>query len=105
MPRGRPEFEAGARTAPVSLAAAGRVLTRSGAAVALTATPLALVTLLLVLGDAPSVEAGLDSALAATSGPLATGGGVGWLLHVAVLGVLVGTWLLGAGLVVSGLAD
>jgi len=105
MPRIRPEFETGSRGALMSLATAGRLLTRAGVVLALTAAPLALVTFLLVLADAPSVSTGLDSAIAATGGPLATGGGVGWLLHVAVLGVLAGTWLLGAGLVVTGLAD
>ncbi|SFR93614.1 hypothetical protein SAMN05216559_1334 [Halomicrobium zhouii] len=105
MPRIRPEFDAGARGRPTSLATAGRVLTRAGTVVALTAAPLALVTFLLVLGDAPTMDAGLDSAVAATTGPLAMGGGLGWLLHVAVLGVLAGTWVVGAGLVVSGLAD
>jgi len=105
MPRIRPEFESGVRGATVSPATAGRTLTRAGVVVAMTAAPLALVAFLLVLADAPTIGAGLDSAAAATSGPLAAGGGVGWLLHVGVLGVLAGVWILGAGLVVAGLTD
>jgi len=69
MPRIRPEFETGSRGALMSLATAGRLLTRAGVVVALTAAPLALVTFLLVLADAPSVSTGLDSAIAATGGP------------------------------------
>lgn len=105
MPRIRPEFEAGARTTSVSLATAGRLLTRAGTVLALTAAPLAFVTFILVLANAPTITAGIDSAATAANGPIATGGGVDWLFHVGVLGVLAGCWLLGAGLVCSGLAD
>jgi len=103
MPRIRPEFETGSRGALMSLATAGRLLTRAG-----------------VVGGADGGAARARHVSPRTRGrtlgqhrtrfghrgdgrPLATGGGVGWL-HVAVLGVLAGTWLLGAGLVVTGLA-
>lgn len=105
MPRIRPEFESGALATRVSLATVGRLAVRAGAAITLTAAPLALATFLLVLADAPTVAAGLDAAASATTGPIGDGGGIGWLLHAGVLGVLVGTWILGAGLVVSGLTD
>lgn len=107
MPRNRPEFESGTPATRPGPATVGQVLSRAGAGLAVAAAPLAFATLLLMLADAPTVGAGIDAAVTATSGPLGSAGGRGiaWLLHVAVLGVLAGCWLLGAGLVVSGLAD
>ena len=105
MPRNRPESDSATHATGVSPATAGRFATRAGVVLTLTAAPLALATFLLVLQDAPTLAAGLDAAVSATSGPLGAGGGVGWLLHVAVLGILAGCWLAGAGLILSGLTD
>ena len=83
----------------------GRFLTRAGAVLVVTAIPLTIATFVAILVAAPDVGAGVATALAATTGPLAADGGVDWLLHVGVLAVLVGCWSLGAGLVLSGLSD
>jgi len=40
---------------------------------------------------------------AALATPLGVPGGLAWAFHLGVVGVLVGTWLLGLGLLVDGL--
>jgi hypothetical protein len=105
MPRNRPEFESGLAVTDLSLGTVGRLATRAGTVLVLLAAPLALATFLAVLAGAPNPVAGLDTALAATSGPLGAAGGVEWLLHLGVLGLLAGSWILGAGLVLTGLTD
>lgn len=105
MSRNRPEFVSGVATDQVPPATVGRLATRAGTILTLTAAPLAVVTFFSILLDASTVGAGVDAAAAATSGPLAVSGGMGWALHIAVLGLLAGSWILGAGLVLSGLVD
>ena len=70
-----------------------------GAALCVLGVPLVVGVALAVVLSAPSLAAGVDSALAAVDGPLGAPDGIEWLLHVGVLGVLVGAWLAGAGLV------
>jgi hypothetical protein len=55
----------------------------------------------LLIVQAPSVGTGVQRALAATTGPLSAGGGLGWVLHVGVFGLLVGGWILGLALVLE----
>lgn len=86
-------------------AVAGRLAIRAGIALCVLALPLAVGTFLVLVLSAPSLGAGLDSAAAAVEGPLGTPGGVAWLLHLGVIGLLVGAWLVGAGLLVTELLD
>lgn len=87
------------------LARAGWYATRAGVVAVVTALPLSIVTFALVLADAPTLAAGLETAVSATTGPLGPPGGVPWLLHVGVLGLLGGSWLVGLGLVLTGVFD
>ncbi len=105
MPRNRPEPGASLLPGDATLPTIGRVTTRLGAGVLLAAAPLAAGTLLAILLGSPTLDAGLRTALAAATGPLGAGGGLPWLFHAAVLGLLAGCWLLGFGLVLSGLSD
>lgn len=103
MARRQQEFGAG-RDEP-TMATVGRLALRAGAALSVLALPLAVGAFLAVVLTAPSVAVGLDSATAAVGGPLGAPGGAAWLLHLGVLGLLVGAWLTGAGLVVDELLD
>lgn len=105
MSRGRSPVEQSARVTSVRLASVGRLATRAGVVAIVTAAPLSLATSLAILANASTLTAGIDAVVEASSGPLAAGTGVEWLLHVGVFGLLVGCWLLGAGLVLSELAD
>lgn len=105
MPRIRPGFDSGTHPRRAGLATIGRFTTRAGTILTLTAAPLALATFLSILLGTPTLAVGLDAAMSAATGPLVASGGVEWLLHVGVLGLLAGCWLLGAGLVLSGLTD
>lgn len=105
MPSQSSEFERSIRTGRIPLSAVGRVATRVGVGLLVAAAPLALATVLAVVLVAPTLGDGLEAVLAAASGPLGTGGGLPWLLHVGVVGVLAGCWILGAGLLLSGVAD
>lgn len=87
------------------LLVAGRLALRAGIGLTVLALPLGVGAFLAVVLPAPSLAAGLDSAVAATSGPLGAPDGVGWLLHVGSLGFLAGLWLAGAGLVLSELLE
>jgi hypothetical protein len=103
MARRQQEFGAG-RDEP-TVATVGRLALRSGAVLSVLALPLAVGAFLAVVLAAPSLMAGLDGAAAAVQGPLGTAVGVAWLLHLGVLGLLVGAWLTGAGLLLSALLD
>jgi len=83
----------------------GRLALRGGAVLTALALPLAVGTSLYLTLSAPSLSVGLDRTLAATTGPLGPPTGVGWLAHVAVLGLLAGAWLVGVGLLVSALLE
>lgn len=69
------------------------------------AVPISIGSAVVVVGGAPTLAAGLDIAFGVIEGPLGTPGGVEWLFHPGVLGVLAGAWLSGVGLVVSELLD
>ena len=105
MPRSHPEVGRSLLPGSASASTVGRVTTRVGAAFVVAAVPLAIAAFYAILLDAPTVAAGVVTAGTAVSGPLATGSGVEWLLHVGVLGTLAGCWVLGAGLILSGLSD
>lgn len=105
MSRSRPNFGSSAPTGGASLSTVGRLTTRVGMLITVTAAPLALLAFLVILVGAPTLGSGLEVAMAAASGPLSTGGGIEWLFHVGVLGVLAGSWILGVGLILSGLSD
>jgi len=103
MARGQSDRSAHADgPSPASLAAPAL---RLGFALTAMALPLAVGTGLAVVLSAPTLGTGLDTVITAASGPLGAPTGIGWLFHVGVLGVLAGTWLYGAGLLVSGLLD
>ncbi|WP_225335011.1 hypothetical protein [Halomicrobium urmianum] len=80
----------------------GTLAVQVGYATVTAALLLAAVTFGVLLARAPTVAAGIDAAVAAGTGPL-SGSGVTWLFHVGVLGVLIGSWLLGLGLIIDGL--
>lgn len=101
MPRERPGVGSGTRHRLVRPAALAERTARGGLVIVAVALPLALGAFAAVVLTAPSLDAGARAATAAITGPLAPGGGVAWLLHVGVLGVLAGAWLVGLGLVVS----
>jgi hypothetical protein len=103
MARRQQEFGAG-RGEP-AVATVGWLALRSGAVLSVLALPLAVGAFLAVVLSAPSLAGGLDTATAAIDGPLGAPGSVGWLLHLGVLGLLVGAWLTGAGLLVTALLD
>ena len=84
---------------------AGAVLTRLGLAVVGLALPVAAATFAGLLATASSPAAGTTLALRAIDGPLLGGFGLARLFHLAILGGLCGCWLLGAGLLLSGLYD
>mgnify|MGYP000312536418 CR=1 FL=1 len=83
----------------------GRLAVRLGVVLTALSLPLGIAAGLVVVLSAPTITAGFDGVIAATSGPLGSPDGIGWLLHVAVLGLLTGTWLAGAGLVAAELID
>jgi hypothetical protein len=88
-----------------TVAFVGRLALQAGTGLSVLALPLAVGTFLFVVLSAPSFAAGLDGAVAAIQGPLGAPGGVAWLLHLGVLGLLVGAWLTGAGILVRALLD
>jgi len=83
----------------------GSVLTRLGLGLLVLALPVGAGAGLGLLGEAGSLAVGVRVALAALEGPLLGSSGLPWLFHVAVLALLSGCWLLGAGLVLDGLFD
>jgi len=103
MARGQSDLAT--RTGGNSPLAIDRLAFRAGVAIAALVLPLAVGTGLLLVLTAPSLTAGFDSALAAATGTLGPPDGVGWVFHVTVLGLLVGAWLVGLGLVLSELLE
>jgi len=57
------------------------------------------------LSGAATVDSALALALSALDEPLVGAYSTAWLFHVAVAGLLGGTWVLGAGLVLEGLFE
>lgn len=71
-----------------------------------------LVTLPVVVGvgagflsEAETAQGALSLATTALEEPLLGGYSTAWLFHAAVIGLLGGTWILGAGLVLDGLFE
>ncbi|WP_226010616.1 hypothetical protein [Halomicrobium salinisoli] len=82
----------------------GTLAVQVGYATVMAALLLAVVTFGVLVARAPSFAAGVDAAVAAGTGPL-SGSGVAWLFRAGVLGLLIGSWVLGLGLIVDGLLD
>ncbi|MBX0287411.1 hypothetical protein [Haloarcula salinisoli] len=83
----------------------GLVLTRLGAGIIALTLPVATGAFAGVLLTAGSPAVGVALALQAMDGSLLGGFGLAWLFHVATLAGLCGCWVLGAGLLLSGLYD
>jgi|GEM_PF-2494902 len=83
----------------------GGTLTWLGLGVIALTLPVATGALAGLLTSAGSPAAGVAVALGAMDGPLLGATGLPWLFHVATLTGLCGCWLLGAGLLLSGLYD
>ena len=83
----------------------GAVLTRVGLALLALTVPVVVGVFAGLLLTVGSPAAGVAHALQAMDGPLLGGFGPGWLFHVSTLTLLCGCWLLGAGLLLSGLFD
>jgi len=76
-----------------------------GLVVTLAMTALAVAAGAELLAEAATVEGALSLALVALDEPLVGTYNTARLFHVGVVGLLVGTWVLGAGLVLEGLFD
>ncbi len=83
----------------------GVVLTRLGAYILALTLPVVAGAFAGLFLTAGSPAVGVAHALAAMDGPLLGGFGLAWLFHVATLAGLCGCWVLGAGLLLSGLYD
>jgi len=103
MARGQSDWHPRPGEPPVRTA--GLLAVRLGVVLTALALPLAVATGLSLVVSAPSLATGIDQLLAVITGPLGAPDGVGWLAHVAVLGLLAGAWLAGGGLLVSELLD
>ena len=83
----------------------GNVLARVGLAVLALTVPVVAGAGAGLFAAVGSPTVGVARAVAAMDGPLLDGFGLPWLFHVAALSGLCGCWLLGAGLLLTGLFD